>query len=188
MHNIRDRTTSSASFDIGKKTCNTCVSGVHGAQAGRGGLPVVFAAADQSFPACVPATDNGECIRVVRVEDGSLQEIIHALADAIGNSKLGTGTVVALGSVSHLAEVGSAQYLTDWVQSRHWLKSRFGETLIVIPLIPVLSGRWEGRSTVRALLEVLYWFLSVSDTEAVLMRGLVQNFIDSNLALKAGRG
>ena len=188
LHNTRDRTTTSASFDISKKTCNTCVSGVHGALAGRGGLPVVFAAADQSFPACVPAADNGECIRVVRVEDGSLQEIIHALADAIGNSKLGTGTVVALGSVSHLAEVGSAQYITDWVRSRHWLKSRFGDTLIVVPLIPVLSGGWEGRSTVRALLEVLHWFLSVSDTEAVLMRGLMQNFIDSNLSPKTGRG
>ena len=188
VHNIKDRTTSSASFDIGKKTCNTCVSGPHSAVAGRDGRPVVFAAADQSFPACVPATDAGECIRVVRVEDGSLQEIIHALADAIGNSKLDPGTVVALGSISHLAEVGSAQYLTDWVRSRHWLKSRFGETLIVCPLIPVLCGGWEGRSTVRALLEVLHWFLSVSDTEAVLMRGLMQEFINSNLAHKTGRG
>ena len=58
----------------------------------------------------------------------------------------------------------------------------------MLPLIPVLSGGWEGRSTVRALLEVLHWFLSVSDTEAVLMRGLVQKFIDSNLAHKTGRG
>ena len=63
---------------------------------GRGGKQIVIVAADQSFPACVPSTDSRECIRVVRVEDGSLQEVIHALADAIGQSKLGTGTIIAL--------------------------------------------------------------------------------------------
>ena len=119
MHNINSRITTSSSFDTKRLVCNTCVSGVHGALAGRDGQPVAMVAADQSFPACVPSTSTGECLRIVRVEDGTLQEILHALADAIGQHKLGTGTIIALGSLSHMAEVGSAQYLTDWVRSRH---------------------------------------------------------------------
>ena len=188
VHNINSRITTSSSFDTKRLVCNTCVSGVHGALAGRDGQPVAMVAADQSFPACVPSTSTGECLRIVRVEDGTLQEILHALADAIGQHKLGTGTIIALGSLSHMAEVGSAQYLTDWVRSRHWLKNRFGEGTVVIPIIPVLSTEWEGRSTVRALLEVLHWFASTTDTEAILMRGLIQGYISTNLLQRSGRG
>ena len=187
-HNLRDRTSTSHSFNTVKKDCNTCVSGGHGALVGRGGKQIVMVAADQSFPACVPSTDSRECIRVVRVEDGSLQEVIHALADAIGQSKLGTGTIIALGSISHMADVGSAQYITDWVRSRSWLKSRFGDSLVVIPLIPILCSGWDGRSTVRSLLEVTHWFMSLSDTEAVLMRGIMQKFVNTFLARSVGRG
>ena len=107
-HNLKERTSTSHSFDTRKKNCTSCVSGAHAALAGGSGQPIVCVAADQSFPACVPATDTNECIRVVRVEDGSLQEVIHALADAVGTSKIGIGTVIALGSISHLAEVGTA--------------------------------------------------------------------------------
>ena len=187
-YNLRDRTSTSISFDTKKQQCNTCVSGAHSALAGRGGRPIVIVAADQSFPACIPATDTGECIRVVRVEDGSLQEVIHALADAVGQHKLGVGTVIALGSIAHLAEVGSSQYITDWVKSRNWIKGIFGDTTVVIPLIPFLSNGWDGRSTVRALLEVLHWFMSVTDAEAVLMKGIMQMFVDRNLATSTGRG
>ena len=188
VHNINSRTTISTSFDIKRMVCNTCVSGTHGALAGRDGQPIAMVAADQSFPACVPSTDSGECLRIVRVEDGTLQEILHALADSIGQHKLSTGTVIALGSVAHMAEVGSAQYLTDWVRSRHWLRSRFGEGIVVIPLVPVVCIEWEGRSTVRSLLEVLHWFASVTDTEAILMRGIIQDFISKHLAQGRGRG
>ena len=132
--------------------------------------------------------DAGECLRVVRVEDGSLQEVIHALADAVSGGTLVKSTVIALGSISHLAEVGSAQYITDWVRSRHWLKARYGEHIVVIPLIPVMHTGLDGRSTVRALLEVLHWFLSLGDTEAVLMKGIFQKYIETNLARSVGRG
>ena len=187
-HNLKERTSTSHSFDTRKKNCTSCVSGAHAALAGGSGQPIVCVAADQSFPACVPATDTNECIRVVRVEDGSLQEVIHALADAVGTSKIGIGTVIALGSISHLAEVGTAQYITDWVRSRIWLKSRLGEHIAVIPLIPILSNGWDGRSTVRSLIEVLHWFMSLGDTEAVLMKGIMHQYIETNLARIPGRG
>ena len=37
LHNLKDRTSTSHSFDSNKKTCTSCVSGSHAALAGRGG-------------------------------------------------------------------------------------------------------------------------------------------------------
>ena len=59
---------------------------------------------------------------------------------------------------------------------------------MVIPIIPVLSTKWEGRSTVRTLLEVMHWFVSTTDTEAILMRGIIQGYISTNLSQRSVRG
>ncbi len=59
----------SASFTpLGR--CHTCLSGEHDAWEGREGQPVIVAAADQHFPANLPADGDGECIRILRVENG----------------------------------------------------------------------------------------------------------------------
>jgi hypothetical protein len=55
--------------------------------------------------------------RVIRVEDGSLQELTHALADAIGKHKLVKNTVILMGSLSHFSNAGTEHYLMDWVRS-----------------------------------------------------------------------
>ena len=137
VHDLRERLNKSLSFDPDKKVCAVCAVGGHPAFVNAAGGPVVLVGSDQCFPAALPCTDDGECLRIVRVEDGSLQEVLHALADSIGDSKLPDGTVFMLGSVSHLGRVGTAQYLTDWVRSRWWLKNRFGEKCLVVPLVPV---------------------------------------------------
>ena len=127
--------------------------------------------------ACTPSKDNGECMRTVRVEDGSLQDIMYALADTVGNAKLAEGTVILLGSVSYLGEVGTAQYLTDWCKSRWWLKNRFGEGCHILPLMPVPSQDIKGTGLVRSLLETLTWFESQHATETILLRDMLRNYI-----------
>ena len=47
------------------------------------GRPVVMVLADQAFPAMLPAGD-GDCVVVVRVEDGSLSELEGAFTDRLG--------------------------------------------------------------------------------------------------------
>ena len=131
---------------------------------------------DQCFPACLPAGDGEECIRVVRVEDGSLQEVTYALADAIGSTDLHQGTIFLIGSVTYLSTVGTQQYITDWVRSRWWLKNRFGESCKVLPLVPVAVQGIGGMSTVRSILETLHWFASLKDTEAILMKKHIEYF------------
>ena len=148
----------------------------HALALARSGGPVVLVGSDQCFPACLPAVDGAECIRVVRVENGSLLEVTHALADAIGNNPIHSTTVFMLGSVTHLSTTGTQQYITDWVRSRWWLKNRFGEKCMVLPLMPVPVMGLAGRSTVRALLESLNWFSALKDTEAVLVKECIEDY------------
>ena len=130
---------------------------------------------------------GNECVRIIRVEDGSLQEIVHALADAIGGAALVKGTVFLIGSLSHLSTVGTGQYITDWVRTRHWLRSRFGEHCMVLPLLPVLV-QGGGMSTVRSVIETLHSFAALNATEAVLMKGIFHNFINTHLPRMMGQG
>ena len=143
---------------------------------------------DQAFPACLPETDGNKCVRIIRVEDSSLQEIVHALADAIGGTALVKGTVFLIGWLSHLSTVGTGQYITDWVRTRHWLRSRFGEHCMVLTLLPVLVQGGGDMSTVRSVIETLHWFAALNATEAVLMKGIFQNFINTHLPRMTGQG
>jgi hypothetical protein len=68
---IERRVNMSASFQYN----GTCLNGPHDAWQGRDGQPVVMVAGDHHFPANIPAREDGECIRILRVENGSLAEI-----------------------------------------------------------------------------------------------------------------
>ena len=168
------------SFGRPAGSCHTCLGGRHEALKSAEGGPVAILAADQSFPACLPASE-GECLRVVRVEDGSLREVVLALVDCIGKHELSTGTIVLLGSVTHLATVGSAQYALDWVRSRFWLKDRLGDKVTIIPAPVVPTSGIEGISVVRSLIEVLEWFMALDSTEALLAKQYFQHFLTTHL-------
>jgi hypothetical protein len=153
------------------------------------GGPVVIAVTDQAFPPCVLArTAKKEYIRVIKVEDDSLQDLTHALADAIGQGKLAKGSVIMIGSVTHMAHTGTEHYLTDWVRSRWWIEERFGEDKIVLPLAPILGEGLKDRSTVRTLVESLTWFTTLSATEAVLMKGTLTDYISRYFTCTNGEG
>ena len=180
---LQARTIKTASFDTKTKKCVMCTPHSHKALKARGGGRWCCLALtnDHCFPSCLPAGDRDERIRVVRVEDGSLQEVTHALANAIGNTIIHVGTVFILGSVSHLSKTGTQRYITDWVRSRWWLRSRYGEKCMVLPLVPVSMQGVSSKSTVRCLIETLHWFMSLKDTEAVLMRNITEQFCATSL-------
>jgi hypothetical protein len=77
-NSIDRRVNVSVSFQY-NGTCHTCLNGPHDAWQGRDGQPVVMVAGDHHFPANIPAREDGECIRILRVENGSLAEITGEL-------------------------------------------------------------------------------------------------------------
>ena len=185
MHNRLNKT---LSFDPDSLMCVTCAMGKHPALKSDAGGRIVLVGTDQCFPACSPSGDGGESMRIVRVEDGTLQDIMYTLADVVGSNKLEDGSVILLGSTSYLGEVGTAQYLSDWCKSRWWLKTRLGEGCHIIPLVPVPATDVKGVGLVRALLETLTWFGAQNATETVLVRSILGSFVDSHIRQGTGTG
>ena len=177
---MKQRVSITCSFSRGTLMCGTCIGGPHGALKSVEGGPVAIMATDQSFPPCLPAS-NGECLRVVRVEDGSLREVTLALADCIGNGTLSTNSIILLGSLHHMSQVGTAQYCLDWVRSRWWLRERFGEDKVILPASPIPVAGFTGSSTVRTFIEVAAWVSSLGCTEALLAKDTLQHLADMHL-------
>jgi hypothetical protein len=189
VHDLRNRSTKTFSFDPQTGMCNSCLAGPHAAWAAAAGGPVVLVVSDQNFPACVPARTAGkECLRIIRCEDSSLQDLTHALLDTLGKARLPKNSVVLLGSLSHLCTSGTEHYLADWVRSRWWIRERLGEDISVLPLAPIWSEGLTGKSQIRNMVETLTWFTSLKATEAVLMKDTFAHIIEQHLTCRTGPG
>jgi hypothetical protein len=158
----------SCSFETTGMTCVVCPTGTHGVLEGKDDHPVVFAIADQNFSASLPAKDGKDCIRVLRVEDGSLREITGEFVSAVGKKRIPAGSVVLLGSLSQLEKDGTAQYIEDWHGCRKWIKDDLGD-LMVLPLIPIPVAAVTDRATIRSMLEFFAWFEDMPEAESKLL-------------------
>ena len=97
IHSLERKVNVSVSFNPRSGLCYTCLDGVHQGWEGKNGETVVFVICDQAFPANCPALDGGECLRVVRVEDGSLYEIVGEFLLMVKGKRMAPGTVIMLG-------------------------------------------------------------------------------------------
>lgn len=82
-------------------------------------MPVVIIGSDQCFPPYVlPRPSGGDCLRIVRVEDGSLDEVVSVLKDVLRNyarpaGGLPHGSLILLSSLSQLSRVGLQSYVEE---------------------------------------------------------------------------
>jgi hypothetical protein len=137
----------------------------HGGRMGDG-KPVVIVLADQSFPAVVPAADGGGCLLIVRVEDGLLGELESVFFDRFRaflkpHGCLPPGSVILIGSISHLRACGLQDYADALVKSFVSVAARVGAGVDVVPLVPVPLHGLETGSLVRSLMDLDSWILSV---------------------------
>jgi len=166
----------SCSFEKEGMTCVVCPTGTHMVLRGTEDQPVVFAIADQNFSASLPAQDGRDCIRILRVEDGSLREVTGEFISIIGKKKVPAGSVVLLGSLTQLERDGTAQYTEDWHRCRQWIKDDLGD-LMVLPLIPLPTTAVTDRATVRSLLEFFAWFEDMPEAEAKLLSETREHYV-----------
>ncbi len=119
---------------------------------------------DQSFPANVPAMDDGECIRVIRVEDGSLQEIVQEFLSMVKKWMIVPGTIIMLGSLSQLGKQGTAWYASEWLRCRQ----RWASTL-------ANRSNARHRSYIRAPPRPLPTDVCIQSVEICVARGSVSD-------------
>ncbi len=108
------------------------------------GVPIVIALSVQAFPPILPAK-NKKCVAIVHVEDGLLSEIENSFVDIFAEfcaptGCLPVGSVVLLGSMSHLGARGLDSYAGDLVGSMSSVSARVGHGVEVVPLCPVPIG------------------------------------------------
>jgi hypothetical protein len=176
---------SSASF-LPNGRCHTCLSGEHDAWIGSNGQPVVFIASDQHFPANLPADGEGECIRILRIENGSLAEIAKELASRSPRAGILPGTVIMLGAPQQLAVVSVEFYAQEWKNARNYLKEVLGD-IIVLPLIPLTATGFKDSRIIRGLIDLSAWLEDMEEHELRLLRNTRKSFEDVYLS-KTERG
>ena len=87
--------------------------------------PITFVLSDQNFPACLPAQPGSslQCLKIIRVEFGSLWELCNVFIELIKNDDLSvpTGTTILIGSASHLSNVGLSAYAEELDCMLSWM-------------------------------------------------------------------
>ena len=128
------------------------------------GLPILVILSDQNFPAVLPS-EGGLCPVIVRVEDGTLGEIADAFLDRFNkfvspHGNLPPGSVILIGSISHMRAVGVGEYCEALVGVSHRLGTRVGRNVDIVPLVGIpLHGVGEVH-VLRDLLDLDAWLAS----------------------------
>jgi hypothetical protein len=182
-NSIERRVNVSASFN-GIGDCITCLEGTHPAWVGKDGQPVLVVAGDQHFPANLPAVGEGECIKVLRVENGSLAEITSELVRMVPRNGVVPGTVIMLGSAVQLGVESVAYYAAEWKRCRNWIKSAMGD-VIVIPILHLSPLGIEDRTILRGLIDMAAWWDDMEEPELKLIRNTRLMFMEAVLGRKA---
>jgi len=155
--NLGKKQNISSTFDPGTLSCLTC-SPTHAALENMSGTgcPITLILSDQTCPPVVET--EGSCIRVIRVEDGSLGELSD-LALEIFPHGIPDNCVILLGSGTNLLRSGSAGYACAWIEANKKLCS-LSPSIKVCPLPPFLTEISPGR-IFSDVMELHCWFSTV---------------------------
>jgi hypothetical protein len=163
-HNYAAKQNISTSFDMKNFYCNTCTGEGHvvlhreGERvAARELAPVAFVLSDQNFAPSLPVEDGGECLKIIRVEDSGLQELVTLFLEATRGFIMPAGSVVVLTSASQLAWVGASTYAREYVAARLRLRAAFRGGIEVVHGVPLLVGGVEDCNGIWALNDLYVW-------------------------------
>jgi len=150
----------SFSFEPRSLLCHNCEGGPHHIL-GDVYQPACVILADQWFPAALPAAAGHSCPAILRVEDGTLGDLVSTFIKTVGKVKIPVGSVIVVGSLSHLARVGTAAYAADLQQVLTSLEEQYGNRIRVVHGIPILAEDFSDMVAIRALLDIMDWLENI---------------------------
>jgi len=169
----------SFSFEPRGLTCFNCAQGPHHIL-GEEYQPACVILTDQHFPAALPASGNLRCPAIIRAEDATLSDLLSCFRKTMGKSKMPVGSVVMIGSLSHLARVGTAAYATDLQSALTTLEEEYGNRIRTVHMLPVPNADVEDEVAIRALYDILEWLDNV-DKRAKYCLPELQSYMKLNL-------
>jgi hypothetical protein len=147
----------SLSYDPASLICVVCEVPHSILATGEGGAPPIMIFTDQNF---LPSLcGNGSCISISRLEDGSLDEIAKLAVEVLDRHTIPAGSLILLGSASHLHVAGTSIFAIDWTKSVSHLLSNL-RNVKILPLVPILREDGPG-SLGRQLIEIRTWYSKI---------------------------
>ena len=120
----------------------------------------VFVLADHNFPASAMANySHGQCMKIIRVENGTLWEIFGIFHETIrrGRLHIPAGSVVLLGSASHLADMGLTAYVKELCAVAQRIQSLQGGCIYFSPCPMLLLAGSNNNMLIRAIIKLTAW-------------------------------
>ena len=170
--NLLRKTTVSHSFDPQRKVCVLCsergphpvlgrVAGDNRRQAER----EVILLGDQALPPLLPSSSELNYMRIIRLEFGSLHQLVSILLDLLEGRKLCLGSLILLFSVTHIAQVGIAGYIEDLVASKKRLTEKLGDSIYVSTAPPLLLCGLDREESIRDIFDLQEWIVGAVPDE-----------------------
>jgi hypothetical protein len=125
---------------------------------------------DQCYPAVLPAHGSAMCMKIIRREFGSLNQLAAELMD-LARGKFEKESLVLIFSGTYLAKVGTVAYNEDLTGAVAAIKSVTGQEIKVAPLPPLFLGGCESKVVIRSCAEMSVWAESVFSVD----NGYMQN-------------
>ena len=162
VHNLKDRINLSLSANPVTLECLACQAKHLAVLPDK---PACIFACDHNFTPLTPARLGRDCALVLRAEDGTLPEIYTMFRDVCRayvkpNGWLPAGSVVAFGSISHLALYGAQQYAEDLVRYLALISGDIGPSSTAIPYIPIPLGGISDDVLIRDIADLDSWLLN----------------------------
>jgi hypothetical protein len=152
----------STSFDPKSLSCNSCPGrGPHPVVGGEG-LRQCFILSDQNFPGKVPCS-SGECMKIIRIENGMLGEIVGCFLDLFKGRELPAGSTVVIFSATHLMMRGLSGYVSDMSTELSRLDRIFRGGLLSLPGIPILLGGCGEQTVTKEIVEFGNWMKTTGE-------------------------
>ena len=149
-------------------TCHTCITNrghpILHKSSGIRTPGVLFILADHCFPASLAVKGGGSCAKIIRLEYGTMDELVAKFLELFRFRPIPEGSVTLIGLPSYLERVGLTAYARDLVKANLEIKKAIPNCKMgQLPTV-LLSGT-SSPALVRALLDLTAWVKKISCNE-----------------------
>jgi hypothetical protein len=131
---------------------------------------------DQNFPAALPSLD-GKCPAIIRVEGGLLSELGDFFYSLLKDFTLPEGSVLMIGSLSHLMEEGLVGYAKGLGTEIRRFSKLFCFTVHVIPFIPPPYCGTNDPDLISNMVHITTWLEKVQRWNIGAYHKLVREYV-----------
>jgi hypothetical protein len=122
----------------------------------RGGRQAIWLT-DQSMPPILPVSPAQQCVKIIRLESGMLQELAEGLVRTLSGRQIAAGSIVLLTSVTNMLAAGTAGYADDLFRAIRFLRRSLGDHLVYGPLPNIFINGCDDSITIRTAFEFTRW-------------------------------